>query len=132
MWLLLKAWLAQRAIRWLMLKGLGSLLLLLPVGAALSSIGWPVLVVLAVLAVPVLLFLLVIGLPVLLVLLLGGAMLGLVGGVLALGLPVIKLVLIVGVPVALAVWLVRKLTRRSGPPAPPSAPIPPEADPGIP
>ena len=50
MWLLLKAWLAQRAIRWLMLKGLGSLLVLLPVGAFLSSVGWPVLLVLAVLA----------------------------------------------------------------------------------
>ena len=119
MWLLLKAWLAQRAIRWLMLKGLGSLLVLLPVGALLSSVGWPLLVVLGVLALPVLLFLLVIGLPVLLVLLLGGALLAVVGVVLAVGVPLLPVLLAVAIPFALVVWLVRRARRRAGPPAPP-------------
>ena len=72
MWLLLKVMLAQWAVRKLVWKGVGSLLFLLPLGAMLKLVGWPVLMVLGVLALPVLLFLLVIGLPILLVLLLGG------------------------------------------------------------
>ena len=129
MWLLVKVMLAQWAVRRLVWKGVGSLLFLLPLGALLKLVGWPVLLVLGVLALPVLLFLLVIGLPILLVLLLGMLLLGVLGAVLAVGGPLLKLLVVVGIPIALAVWLLRRLFRRSGPPTPPTPPAPPSPPP---
>ncbi len=119
MFTILKALLAQWVVRRLVLKGLGSLLVLLPLAAILKVIGWPLLMVLGVLALPVLLFLFVIGLPILLVLLVGGAILGIVATALSLALPLLKLALVVGLPIVLMVWLARWLFRS-----------PPKTDPG--
>lgn len=85
------------------------MLLLVPVAGVLKFIGIPLLIVLALLGAPVFLLLGAIGLPILFVVGIGGALLLMVGVVLALGAIAIKIVL----PIILVVWCIRWLRRNA-------------------
>lgn len=111
MWMLLRALLAQWAVRRLVLRSFGSLILLLPLAAFLKAIGWPLLVLLGVLAAPLLLALFVLGLPVLLVILMGAVLLALTGAVVTMGIVALKIAFVVAV-VVLLVRFLRALRRR--------------------
>ena len=116
MWgLILKLAARLAMVRWLF-KVLGGLGLLVPLAFLLKIIGIPVLLVLAVLALPVLFMLFIFGLPIFLVLMVGGALLGLLGAVLAAGMMALKVAIFVVLPI----WLLWKLVswmfgRRSRP-----------------
>jgi hypothetical protein len=98
-------------------------MLLVPLAAVLNFIGIPMLIVLALVGAPIFLLLGALGLPVVFVVGIGGALLVLVGLILALGVIAIKIAL----PIILIVWFVRWLRRPQS-----SAPIvPPEAQPGM-
>jgi hypothetical protein len=87
-----------------------SLLVLIPVGLVLLTMGLPVLAVLGLLAVPVVLVLVVVGLP---FLLLGGLLaviFGVLGTVLAVGLAVAKLVIVCMAVLLIASWMGRKVS----------------------
>ncbi|MGI9077108.1 MAG: hypothetical protein ACR2G6_07220 [Gemmatimonadaceae bacterium] len=117
MWSLIKALLAKWTLFRILLKGLGSLGILLPLALLLKAIGWPVFLVLAVLAIPVFSMFLLFGLPVFLVLLFGGGLLVIVFSVLALGLAVLKLVfpvLLIVMLVWCGVWILRWLFGGNG------------------
>ena len=98
-------------------------LLLVPIAAVLKFIGIPMLIVLALVGAPIFLLLGALGLPVAFVVGIGGALLLLVGLVLALGVVSIKIVL----PIVLIVWFVRWLRR----PNSPATMVPPDADAGL-
>lgn len=99
------------------------MLLLVPVAGVLKFIGVPLLIVLALLGAPVFLLLGAIGLPILFVVGIGGALLLMLGTILALGVIAIKIAL----PIILVVWFIRWLRRPQ-----PSAPIvPPDVAPGL-
>lgn len=97
--------------------------LLVPIAAVLKFIGIPMLVVLALVGAPIFLILGALGLPVAFVVGIGGALLLLVGLMLALGVVAIKIVL----PIVLVVWFVRWLRR----PSPPATILPPDVAPGM-
>ena len=82
-------------------------LLLVPIAGILNFIGIPLLIILALLGAPLFLILGAIGLPVMFVVGIGGALLLMLGVVLALGAIAIKIVL----PIILVVWFVRWLRR---------------------
>jgi hypothetical protein len=105
MWTLLKSLLTKWAIIKLILKGFGSLGILVPIAFVLKMIGLPVLIVLAVLALPVLIVLAIIGLPFILVFMVGGVLLAMISGALAIGMMALKII----IPIALVVLLVRWL-----------------------
>ena len=111
MWLLLRALLAQWAVRQLVLRSFGSLLLLLPLAGLLKLVGLPLLMLLGILAAPLLLVLFVIGLPVILVILTGGVLLAITGAVVAMGMLALKIALVV-CAVVLLVRAVRAMLRR--------------------
>lgn len=111
MWMLLRALLAQWAVRQLVVRSFGSLILLLPLAALLKAIGWPLLVLLGVLAAPLLIVLFVAGLPVLLVILVGALLLAITGAVVSMGIIAIKIAVVVCVVVA----VVRFFRRRRQP-----------------
>lgn len=108
MWMLLRALLAQWAVRQLVVRSFGSLILLLPLAAVLKAVGWPLLALLGVLAVPLLLVLFVLGMPVLLVILMGALLLAITGAVLTMGMVALKITLVVW----LVVLFVRFIRRR--------------------
>lgn len=105
MWSLLKILVLRWVMGRLLLKGVGSLFLFLPIAALLKTVGLPLLGVLGALALPVLLVLLFLGLPIFLVLVLGAGLLALLGTVLTVGGVLLKVLLFVGVPLALLGWL---------------------------
>jgi hypothetical protein len=114
MWLILKG----LALRFVVGRTVGGmfatlLVLLLPVAGVLKLIGLPLLIVLGVLGAPVFLLLALVGLPLLFVVGIGGALLAVVGLVLAIGLIALKIAL----PIILIAWLVRWLRRPSSPSA---------------
>lgn len=113
MWLLLKAILVRWVLARLLWKGVGSLVVFLPLVAILKAVGWPLLTALAVLALPLLLLLFVIGLPVFLVLIVGGTLLALTFALLSTGFVALKVALIVALPIAALIWIVRRL-RKTG------------------
>ena len=96
---------------------------LVPIAAALKFIGIPMLIVLALVGAPIFLLLGALGLPVAFVVGIGGALLLLVGLVLALGVVAIKIVL----PIVLIVWFVRWLRR----PSLPTTFVSPDVEPGM-
>jgi hypothetical protein len=100
---LLTSLLAKVALIRLLLKGFGSLGVLLPVAFLLKLFGLPLLIVLAILAIPLLVVLAVIGLPLIAVIVVGGILLTVVGSVLSIGLMALKIVL----PIVLIVWVLR-------------------------
>lgn len=98
-------------------------MLLVPLAAVLNFIGIPMLIVLALVGAPIFLLLGALGLPVVFVVGIGGALLLLVGVVLALGVIAIKIAL----PIILIVWFVKWLRR----PRPATPVVPPDAEPGM-
>jgi len=106
-------WLVMRlaAVRWI-LKTLGGLAVFVPLALLLKVIGLPLLAVLGVLALPILFLLFIFGLPIFLVLLAGGAVMGVLFGVLSIGLVVIKGLLLVALPIYIIWWLGSKLFGR--------------------
>lgn len=119
MWAILKTLLAQWAIWKLLLRSVGSLAWLIPLGLILKAVGLPALVLLAVLALPLLLVLLVLGLPIILVVIMGGLLLSATMALVSLGVAALK----IAVPVIL-VWVVLRwlLSSRHEPPQPPAKP----------
>ena len=100
-----------------------SMLVLAPLAGILKFIGLPILIVLALVGAPIFLLLSVIGLPALWVVGVGGALMLMVGALLAVGVIAIKIAL----PIILIVWFVRYLRRpKTSPP-----PVVPEADAGL-
>ena len=106
--LLLKA-LALRLIAGRTVGGVFGLLMLLlaPVAGVLKFIGVPLLLCLALLGAPIFLVLGAVGLPALFVVGIGGALLLVLGLLLALGVVAIKIAL----PIILIVWFIRWLRR---------------------
>jgi hypothetical protein len=125
MWTVLKAVALRMAVGRTLGGMLATLFLfLVPIAGVLKVIGLPVLIVLGVVGAPIFLLLAAIGLPVLLVVGFGGALLALVGGLLALGILAIKIAL----PIILIVWLVKWWRKKPQPPATPATPsdLPPD------
>jgi hypothetical protein len=125
MWTVLKALALRMAVGRTLGGMLATLFLfLVPIAGVLKVIGLPVLIVLGVVGAPIFLLLAAIGLPVLLVVGFGGALLALVGGLLALGILAIKIAL----PIILIVWLVKWWRKKPHPPRTPEAPsdVPPD------
>ena len=79
------ALLAKLALLRLVLKGISSLGLLLPLALLLKVVGLPALIVLAIVAIPIIVVLALIGLPFILVFALGAVLVSIVGSVLAFG-----------------------------------------------
>ena len=108
MWLLFKG----LALRFVVGRTVGGMLaallvLLVPIAGVLKFIGLPILIVLGLLGAPLMLVLGAIGLPLLFVLGIGGALIAMIGVLLALGMLAIKFVL----PIVLIVWFVRWIWR---------------------
>ena len=89
------------------------LIVLIPLGILLATIGLPIFAVLGLLALPVLLVLFLIGLPFIII---GAVVLGLLGAVfgavmafLSLGVVVLKLAFVILVPLLILGWIVRRV-----------------------
>lgn len=119
MWAILKTLLAQWAIWKLLLRSVGSLAWLIPLGLILKAVGLPALMLLAVLALPLFLVLVVLGLPIILVVIMGGLLLSATMALVSLGVAALK----IAVPVVL-VWVVLRwlLSSRHEPPPPQAKP----------
>ena len=104
-------------LRFLFWSAVG-LVLLIPLGVLLLTIGLPIALVMCVLALPVLAVLAVVGLPILIVFGVAGALIaavfGVLAGFLAIGALAIKLAVIVLVPLLILGWIARWLTGAHG------------------
>ncbi len=109
MWSFITSILLRWAALKTLLRALGSLGWLLPIGMLLKWLGLPALLLLAVLAIPLFLVLAVIGLPFLAVLVIGGFLLFATFWILSLGVAVLKL----AIPLLLAYWIFRAFFRDS-------------------
>jgi len=89
------------------------LIVLIPIGIVLASVGLPVIAVLGLLALPLLLVLFLVGLPILIVFAtvvgLIGAVFGVLIAFLSVGIVAIKIAFIVLVPLLILGWIVRRL-----------------------
>lgn len=94
---LLLRWAALKAL----LRALGSLGWLLPLGLLLKALGVPGLILLAILAVPLMIVLALVGLPLLAVLAVGGALLFMTFWLISLGVTVLK----IAIPIFVIWWL---------------------------
>jgi hypothetical protein len=120
MWTLISTVLLRVAALKALLKALGSLGWLLPLGFLLKAIGVPALILLLILGLPLILVLALFGLPIILVVVVGGFLLGVTFWLLSMGLVALK----VALPIIAIVWLVRRFLRSA-----PATPEPPPATP---
>jgi hypothetical protein len=111
MWAMLKTLLAHGLLAKSLVRSVGWLAWLLPIGFLLKVIGWPIILVLGVLAAPVLILLFIIGLPIFAVILVGSLLMSLVGVLLTVGITLLKF----AIPVLLIYWVVRWLWWKPAP-----------------
>lgn len=103
-------------IRGLFFAAIG-LIVLIPLGIVLASVGLPIIAVLGLLALPLLLVLFLVGLPILIIFAtaigLIGAVFGILMAFLSVGVVAIKIAFIVLVPLLILGWIVRRLVSPS-------------------